>query len=301
MSIASEITRINSNIADAYTACNSKGATMPQTQNSDNLATTISGIQTGITPSGSKAITTNGTHDVTQYAEASVNVPVGVFPSGTKSITANGTYDVTDKASAEVNVAPNVGSKNISANGTYNASSDSLDGYSSVSVNIPQPSGSINITANGTYDVTDKSSAVVAIPEFSVTNVLSTAVDTDSSPYNNGLGYKEGYRLNTSGNEAAYSEYSVSGYIPVSANDNIRVINAGEVAGYSLLAFGYSSNFTVVGSSLINLNPVTAGHGAFMYGFKVVSGVSYVRIAFNKSMNGKVIVTKNQKISPLEE
>lgn len=47
MSIASEITRINNNIANAYTQCNSKGATMPQTQNSANLSTTIASIPTG--------------------------------------------------------------------------------------------------------------------------------------------------------------------------------------------------------------------------------------------------------------
>lgn len=47
MTIASEITRINNNIASAYTACNNKGATMPVTQNSSNLATTIGTIPTG--------------------------------------------------------------------------------------------------------------------------------------------------------------------------------------------------------------------------------------------------------------
>ena len=47
MTIASEITRINNNIASAYTACNNKGATMPQIQNSANLATCISSISGG--------------------------------------------------------------------------------------------------------------------------------------------------------------------------------------------------------------------------------------------------------------
>ena len=47
MSIASEITRINTNIAAAYTACSDKGATMPQTQNSANLADTIDSIPQG--------------------------------------------------------------------------------------------------------------------------------------------------------------------------------------------------------------------------------------------------------------
>jgi len=44
MSIASEISRIQNNIASAYTACENKGATLPQTQNSANLANTISNI-----------------------------------------------------------------------------------------------------------------------------------------------------------------------------------------------------------------------------------------------------------------
>lgn len=44
MSIASEITRINSNIAAAYAACSGKGATLPQAGNSANLASTIAGI-----------------------------------------------------------------------------------------------------------------------------------------------------------------------------------------------------------------------------------------------------------------
>lgn len=47
MTIASEITRINDNISAAYTAAAAKGATMPLTQNSDNLATCISSISGG--------------------------------------------------------------------------------------------------------------------------------------------------------------------------------------------------------------------------------------------------------------
>lgn len=47
MSIASEITRISGNIAAAYTALDGKGATLPETQNSANLADTIDSITTG--------------------------------------------------------------------------------------------------------------------------------------------------------------------------------------------------------------------------------------------------------------
>ena len=47
MSIASEITRINGNIAAAYTAASGKGATLPATQNSANLANCIATISGG--------------------------------------------------------------------------------------------------------------------------------------------------------------------------------------------------------------------------------------------------------------
>ena len=47
MSVADQINRIKTNIANTYTAAQAKGATMPQTQNSDNLATCVQSITTG--------------------------------------------------------------------------------------------------------------------------------------------------------------------------------------------------------------------------------------------------------------
>lgn len=47
MSIANEIERIKRNIANAYESCLSKGATMPDIQNSENLAETILSIIMG--------------------------------------------------------------------------------------------------------------------------------------------------------------------------------------------------------------------------------------------------------------
>lgn len=44
MTIADEIQRIKTNIENAYTVCNNKGATIPQEQNSDNLADCINSI-----------------------------------------------------------------------------------------------------------------------------------------------------------------------------------------------------------------------------------------------------------------
>ena len=71
-------------------------------------------------------------------------------------------------------------------------------------------------------------------------NVLSLAIDTDKTPYNNGLGYKNGYRLNSSGGETSISNTSLitTGYIPFEAGKTITVEN--------LLLF---STFGVTGES----------------------------------------------------
>ena len=47
MTIASELTKLNTNLTNSYTAVSGKGGTLPQAQNFDNLATAISSIPSG--------------------------------------------------------------------------------------------------------------------------------------------------------------------------------------------------------------------------------------------------------------
>ena len=128
MSIATEITRLQTAKANIKTAIEGKGGTVASNLKIDGYATCISNIPTGgVTPTGTINITTNGTHDVANYASANVNVPTG----GSE---------------------PSLGTKSITANGTYTASDDSLDGYSEVTVNVPS-SGSVDVDdiVGGTY------------------------------------------------------------------------------------------------------------------------------------------------------
>ena len=90
MTIASEITKLNTNLTNAYTAVDGKGGTLPQAQNFDNLATAISSIPSGGTPTLiTKSITVNGTYNASSdnadgYSSVTVNVSGG--GSGTTDV-----------------------------------------------------------------------------------------------------------------------------------------------------------------------------------------------------------------------
>ena len=111
MSIQSEITRINNNIAAAYTACDEKGAILPETQNSANLANCISSISTGgsspvissltVTPlTSQQTITvssgTDGYNPIIVNAVTSsidANIIAGNIKSGVNILGVTGTYE----------------------------------------------------------------------------------------------------------------------------------------------------------------------------------------------------------------
>ena len=114
MSIATEIQRIKANIENAYTKAEEKGATIPTTKNSENLASTIESIEAGGTVSTQEKTATptkdtqNITPDSGYYLSKVVVNPIPdeyIVPSGSIDITANGTYDITDKSQVVVNVA----------------------------------------------------------------------------------------------------------------------------------------------------------------------------------------------------
>ena len=67
----------------------------------------------------------------------------------------------------------------------------------------------------------------IVIKGYAYVNLIPLAIDSDGNPYNNGQGWKTGYRLNSSGTESASSasELEVIGFIPVKIGDIIRFKN----------------------------------------------------------------------------
>lgn len=152
MSIASEITRINTNIAAAYDEAEAKGATMPATENSANLAQTVASIPTGSTPTlQSKTVTpTTSQQSVTPDSgyDGLSDVTVNATPLEAKTVTPTSQQQVVTPtapniglSSVTVGVAPTptLITKQITENGTYTAADDNADGYSEVTVEVGTP------------------------------------------------------------------------------------------------------------------------------------------------------------------
>lgn len=75
MSIQSEIKRISGNVSDAYEAVGEKGGTLPEIQNSDNLAAAIREIPTDFIPYSEK-----GTASGVASLGSDGKVPTGQMP-----------------------------------------------------------------------------------------------------------------------------------------------------------------------------------------------------------------------------
>lgn len=144
------------------------------------------------------------------------------------------------------------------------------------------------------------------------------SINTDKTIYNNGLGYKSGYRIRSGGAEGTGSTASCTGYIPVKGGDIVRVAGVNFLNSTSSNAINaYDSNFTHLGQVVANY--ANAGYGIFAvdatyqnYCFSTVvqekagvykwvvppsaSGIAYVRVTGNTANGEDLIVTVNQEI-----
>lgn len=82
----------------------------------------------------------------------------------------------------------------------------------------------------------------------SYTNQIPISVDENGNIYNT-TGYKEGYRINSSGAETAAADFAVTGFIPFTLGDTIRFrqFNGAESSNGGYIF--YRSDHTVIGSA----------------------------------------------------
>lgn len=119
-------------------------------------------------------------------------------------------------------------------------------------------------------------------------NALTLAIDSSGNPYNNGQGWKSGYRLSSSGGESAASGMFVTGFIPVTkgkkltfenihldavntANCYINVYNSNK----TLIKANYAKDWVHVSSNSATKTP----DGAWVESLYLNEGVGHVDIS----------------------
>ena len=177
--------------------------------------------------------------------------------------------------------------------------------YSKGKIAIPRVTG--NIVINVT--------AVPSAPLY--TNLVPTSINSDGSIFN-GTGYKDGYRLNSSGTEAAQAGSSVTGFIPFSIGDTLRIGGEGvlwnsEDTALKAYIYAYDSNFQKLTHQQCVINiygKIQKVNGVYTYtlgeqaeiikgtgGNTIIANESTAYIRVSAICNGEnLIITKNQEI-----
>ena len=170
--------------------------------------------------------------------------------------------------------------------------------YSNGNISIASVTGDIVITA-------------VATKIVSYTNQVPISTDADGNVYN-GTGYKDGYRINSSGAEAALSGFTATGFIPFTKGQTIRIGGEGITYNkYGCLLMFYDLSKTVIANAGISYDKVgnttygtwtTEKNSVFCldpndtYPNKLSGNSGYIRISANGS-GANLIVTLDEKIT----
>lgn len=153
----------------------------------------------------------------------------------------------------------------------------------------------------------------------SYTNMVPLSINADGTIYNNGLGYKGGYRVRSGGAEGATTQAACTGYISVNGGDVVRIypIDTDYLSASGTAINVYDASFTNLGQAASNgaygifLSTYTGyswGNGGVNEGDGVYrwvvppsgSGVKYIRVSIATNDGGHpgadMVVTVNEEI-----
>lgn len=205
-----------------------------------------------------------------------------------------------------------------------NATSTVIWESSDTSVAKVSSQGVVTTVSPGTAVISAKADGVTATYTMTVLdiaddpNILHHAVNADGTLYNDGAGYKAGYRLKSDGTETAYARACVTGFIPATEDDLVALSNISGLyitdstyATYARIA-GYDSEFNMLWNQAANaavskLTPATTS-GDDMTSFTLKSStnypcqdLAYIRFSVYDYTEGQSGITPQSSIAITEE
>ena len=101
-------------------------------------------------------------------------------------------------------------------------------------------------------------------------NWVRYSINADGTIYNNGLGYKNGYRVRSGGAEGAAAAASCTGFIPAIGGDVVRL------SGYDVTSIEAAANaINVFDSGFNNLGQTVANSPNYGYGIMQTTWTDY--------------------------
>lgn len=147
-----------------------------------------------------------GTDRIISYGDKEYHTITNTLTHVTNSNSATSIEDGTAYSST---LTANTGYTLSTVTITMGGTDITLTAYSNGAISIASVTGDIVITA-------------VATKIISYTNQVTLSTDINGNIFNN-TGYKDGYRINSSGVEAEYNRYACTGFIPFTKGQTIRI------------------------------------------------------------------------------
>lgn len=207
-------------------------------------------------------------------------------------------------------------------NESYSATITPNSGYTLTTLTVTM--GGVDITSTavsgGTITIAAVTGDVVitasAEKQTSYTNLVRTSQEVDSSAiYNNGLGYKNGYYLDSGdGHESPNASNCMTGCIQYAISSNAQPTDILYIKGYTGVAGASHTRMCTRGSSkekknvlnaFLSSNPIfdieTLGAGYYKLTPKTgvhhsYNSIAYLQFSFDQADGSTIIVTKNEPI-----
>ena len=169
---------------------------------------------------------------------------------------AGSTYSVTQ---ALTGCSSSFSGTSVSENAAFSAEYTVQSGYENLTVTVSMGGTDITssaVTGNSVSVPSVTGDIVVTAAASEILNLVPSSTDSEGGIYN-GTGYKDGYRLNSSGAEAALSGFAVTGFIPFTKGQTIRVGGSGiTFSEYGSMLYFYDGSKTAVAQTGIDYNQI---------------------------------------------